>query len=930
MDGFSIDDVREAFSADMRRVLDGLRGQVEVLADAEALRAAGAEAGGRLALAEAAEDGCHTIAGSAPLVGATALAGAADHLRLTLEALRASLREMEASAARARQLGADAAGMLDGLDRLLELELAKRRDEADALAVQVGAGSDGDFTFAEPEPAPAPAPAAPPAPELVAAPPAPTATQPGMDPAVLEAFSYEATELLDLMDREALALDGGTAAALDELRRAYHTLKGAANTVGLDRIGLVAHRVEDLLESAPPGGAAPALLAVQRSLRAWLAAGGRPSDAELAEVMGRIQGLSAVATTSQDAPPEAPAGQPPVDAVAETVGTERRFLRVAADHLDGLMHLAGELVQGRSRLIARSGRMVELQRELRASRERLASVIGSFRDRHEFGGLDGRAATAAAAGRSDPIAARFTELELDRYEDIHILSRALGEIGNDIHEVQRQISAAVADVAEDAEGFGRVVGGIQNGITRARLVPLGQLFTRLHLTARDAAARAGKAVRVEFSGEDVALDKSIIDGIQAPLLHLVRNAVAHGIEAAAVRSAAGKPEAGLITLSARNEAGQILLSVRDDGSGLDLPALHRRGVALGLIAPSVPADTPAVRDLVFVPGLSTTAAADAVSGRGVGCDVARREIQRLGGALTVTSNPGSGTVFTATLPLTLAITRALLLRQGGHGYAVPMAYVEHIVDLGTLAVSRNGGVTRIPWGAQHLILHDLGAILGLPETDSRRSGGPALILRLGDQRWALRIEALATQTDIVVSSLGELLTGHPLFSGVTITGDGELMPILDVSGLFAAPAVGVAPRPAAPAIAAPAPRPAAARVLVVDDSVSVRTSAAVQLRSLGVDPVLAVDGEDALARLRQQEFDLVLTDLEMPRMHGYDLLREIRTSPVWKALPVVVITSRSGDKHRTLAMTLGASDFLGKPFTAEALGQLLATWVRRP
>lgn len=930
MDGFSIDDVREAFSADMRRVLDGLRGQVEVLADAEALRAAGAEAGGRIALAEAAEDGCHTIAGSAPLVGATALAGAADHLRLTLEALRASLREMEASAARARQLGADAAGMLDGLDRLLELELAKRRDEADALAVQVGAGSDGDFTFAEPEPKPEPEPAAAPAPAPAAAQPAP---QPGMDPSVLEAFAYEATELLDLMDREALALDGGSPSALEELRRAYHTLKGAANTVGLDRIGLVAHRVEDLLEAAPPGGAAPALLTVQRSLRAWLAAGGRPSDAELAEVMGRIQGLSAVVTTPQDAPPETPAGQPPVDAVAEAVGTERRFLRVAADHLDGLMHLAGELVQGRSRLIARSGRMVELQRELRASRERLASVIGSFRDRHEFGGLDGRAAAAAATtpGRSDPIAARFTELELDRYEDIHILSRALGEIGNDIHEVQRQISAAVADVAEDAEGFGRVVGGIQNGITRARLVPLGQLFTRLHLTARDAAARAGKAVRVEFSGEDVALDKSIIDGIQAPLLHLVRNAVAHGIEPAAARSAAGKPEAGLITLSARNEAGQILLSVRDDGSGLDLPALHRRGVALGLIAPSVPADTPAVRDLVFVPGLSTTAAADAVSGRGVGCDVARREIQRLGGALTVTSNPGSGTVFTATLPLTLAITRALLLRQGGRGYAVPMAYVEHIVDLGTVAVSRNGGVTRIPWGAQHLILHDLGGVLGLPEPEGRRPGGPALILRLGDQRWALRIEALATQTDIVVSSLGELLTGHPLFSGVTITGDGELMPILDVAGLFAAPTLPVvAPRPAAPAILAPASRPSAARVLVVDDSVSVRTSAAVQLRSLGVEPVLAVDGEDALARLRQQEFDLVLTDLEMPRMHGYDLLREIRTSPVWKSLPVVVITSRSGDKHRSLAMTLGASDFLGKPFTAEALGQLLATWVRRP
>ncbi|GDY11806.1 hypothetical protein LBMAG53_06840 [Planctomycetota bacterium] len=920
MSTFPIDDVRDIFSTDMHAVLEILRGQVTALAASDVLRVAAAEAAERSALAESAEDGCHTITGSASLVGANALAGAAGDLRQTLSAMRTALADLAAAADRAQRLGTEASARLTGFDRLLDLELEKRRDEADALAASLNRAAEGQeesFAFADD-----------PEPMVVVVPEGGDA----LDPAVLEAFSGEAAELLDLMDRQALLLEGGDQTALAEVMRAYHTLKGAANTVGLDRVGVVAHRVEDLLESIPAGQVAPdlpnRLIAVQRTIRRWLARGGHPSAEELSEALARIQVRPAQdpsSTTVPEVRPE-PEGNPASDGANPA---ERRYLRVSADHLDGLMHLAGELVQGRSRLLSRTGRMVELHRDLRLSRERLGSVIGSFRDRHEFGGLDGKGGPPAA-GRADPIAHRFTELELDRYEDIHILSRALGEVGNDVHEIQRQISQAISEVVEDAEGFGRVVGGIQTGITRARLVPVAQLFTRLHLTARDAAARLGKDVQVVSSGEEVALDKGIIDGIQAALFHLVRNAVAHGIEAVDARTAAGKTAQGVITLSARSEAGQILLSVRDDGGGLDLPALHRRGVSLGLIPPATPVDSPTVRDLVFMPGLSTTGAADAVSGRGVGCDAARRDIQRLGGALTVTSTPGSGTVFTATLPLTLAITRALLLRHGDQGYAVPMTFVEHLLDLDNVTVSRSGGIERIPWGAQHLILHDLGAILGLPTGTHRRSGGPVLILHLGDQRWALRVDALSTQTDIVVSSLGELLQGHPLFSGVTITGAGELVPILDVAGLFTAQRTQAFREPV-PAFlpVASEPRPAV-RVLVADDSVSVRTVMANQLRALGAEAILAVDGEDALDRLRQRPVDLVLTDLEMPKMHGYDLIRSIRSSPAWNGLPVVVVTSRSGDKHRTLAMSVGASDFLSKPFTQEALGGILAKWVKRP
>jgi chemosensory pili system protein ChpA (sensor histidine kinase/response regulator) len=481
--------------------------------------------------------------------------------------------------------------------------------------------------------------------------------------------------------------------------------------------------------------------------------------------------------------------------------------------------------------------------------------------------------------------------------------------------------------ADDAASFGAIVSGLQGEITRARMVPVDELFSRLRLPVRDAAQREGKSVRVSVSGADVDLDKTIVDKLYVPLLHLVRNAVSHGIEPIEKRGAAGKDPVGTVALQARHESGLIVIEVSDDGGGLDLARLREEAVKHGLLSAEVPLDHPSVAEAIFLPGLSTRGGADELAGRGMGGDVVRREIEKLGGDIRVKSLPGTGTTFTISLPLTLAITRALLLRHGGQIFAVPLAFAERLLDLSELPVVESAGVRRVKLDDRYEPVLSLDEVLGRGERKGDAGPGVAVLLRAGERRMVVAVDRLLGQEEIVVKSLGELLTGHPLLSGVTVSGDGELILILDVPGLLD-------PRGAA-TIAAAAPSDAELlptdppRVLFVDDSLSVRKVAETLLSELGAEVRLAVDGQDALEILGREAFDLVFTDLEMPRLHGYELIQAIAASPALSSLPVVVVTSRSGQKHRDEAKALGARDYLTKPFNRDVLGQMLRRFAPR-
>jgi chemosensory pili system protein ChpA (sensor histidine kinase/response regulator) len=757
-------------------------------------------------------------------------------------------------------------------------------------------------------------------------------------------FQQECAELLEALDRSALALERSDRPRdqLGELLRNYHTLKGVVNALGVWPIGEQLHRIEDLLEGMtaasimPPARAiASALLTFHGEIRQQL----RTVRSGYVEVVAgrleaRIARLHEAATRSTSTSIVAPAPLARTRTRASRLGEgseagdasaplDRRNLRVSIDRLDALMNLTGELVINRSRLLSRVDWLRGLQVELGRSSRHVLDVVEKFRDDHEFSAVARGAGPAGA-----PRWSGFSELELDRYEDVNILARSLSEGSSDLHELLGQLAGGLGALANDSDALGTIVSGIQGEVTRTRMVPLDTVFSRLQLPVRDAAERERREVRLDTSGVDVHLDKTIVDALFQPLLHLVRNAVSHGIEPSAARIAAGKPAHGTVTLRARQELGQIVVEVSDDGAGLDLERLRERGVALGLVEHDTPLDDPRIRDLIFVHGLSTHATADAVAGRGVGCDVVRRAIERLNGSLRVDSVRHVHTTFAITLPVTLAISRALLVRHGGETYAVPLYFTERIIDAHDVELVESANQRRLDIDGTFVPVRGLGEFVSGPTAED----GPILLLQVGDQRLVVQVDAVVTQEEVVVKSLGALLRGHPTFAGVTIRGTGETVLILDVPSMVdsalgrAATSRPAARAPVAPVIAEPAPASDPDRplhVLLVDDSVSVRKVAERALRSLGVHVTLATDGIDALDKLRGGQFDLVFTDLEMPRMHGYELIRELRFVPAYHALPIVVVTSRSGKKHRDEAQAVGASDYLTKPFTARSLAAAL-------
>jgi chemosensory pili system protein ChpA (sensor histidine kinase/response regulator) len=773
-------------------------------------------------------------------------------------------------------------------------------------------------------------------------------------PEVLEAFEEEMAELLAAIEAQVLALEESQQpqAVLLDLFRTYHTLKGSLHTVGLAPLGRVIHRIEDFIEelSAAPilpplRHLATLLLNVQDDLRRGL----RQSregfvETRLAEIEAEIASVrsggprslemrlpspppsSSVAAPSVPLPSGARSGGGPSSAsprrrfTDRALADDRRSVRVTSERLDGLMNLTGELVVGRSRLLRRVARMRGMQRLLTLGHQRLTSTVDRFRERHEFSLAS--TGTSGATGR-EAAWSGFSALEMDSYGEVNILARHVGAIADDVATVQSQIHELLNQFADDAAAFGVIVSGLQGEITRARMVPVEDLFARLRLPVRDAAQREGKSVRVTTSGEDVDLDKTIMDKLYAPLLHVVRNAVSHGIEPVERRGAAGKDPVGTIGLSARQESGLIVLEVSDDGGGLDLARLREAAVNLGLLPAETALDNPAVADALFLPGVSTRASASDTAGRGMGGDVIRREIEKLGGDIRVKTTQGLGTRFTITLPLTLAITRALLLRNAGQIFAVPLAFAERLLDLSEVPVVESAGVRRLKLGDAYVPLVSLDAALHRAE---RRAppGGVAVLLRAGERRMAVSVDRLLGQEEIVVKSLGELLSGHPLLSGITLSGDGELILILDVPGLLDPRGAGATASADLGELPTGAPR-----VLFADDSLSVRKVAEKLLTELGAEVTLAVDGQEALEILGRRSFDVVFTDLEMPRLHGYELIQAISASATLRHLPVVVVTSRSGQKHRDEAYALGARDYLTKPFDRKGLAEALRKWAPR-
>ena len=790
---------------------------------------------------------------------------------------------------------------------------------------------------------------------------------------VLGYFGPEALEHLDAMSGALLALEreGASDNELDALFRSVHTLKGAAYVVGCNPIGELAHGLEDLLVAVREGHAPltpavlEAVLAAIDTFKPMLDPAAEPSldlTAAMAGIRQRVAVLIADAAPSVQPPrvepvetaplvPARPLLPPPALRPVRPASRQpqvpvgRQTIRVTLERLDRLMDLVGEMVVARSTLERRLGNLDRLGDTLFSSRARLGHAVADFERRQ----LDARRpprpdedeAGEARRARTRSIGEQFAELEFDRYDDFTLLARSVAEIASDIAEVQAEITGLGRTVREDLNLVHRLTGEIRVGLGRARLVPIGSVYTRFVRQGQEAARAAGKSVRIETSGESVELDASVIEQIVDPLLHLVQNAVVHGLETPDERRARGKPAAGTVSLGASHRGAFVVVEVADDGRGIDADRVRRRAVAQGFVGAEAAAaltDREAI-ELIFRPGFSTQAEVTTTAGRGVGMDIVRTNVGRLNGEIDVDTEAGASTRFTLRLPLTVLVTEALLVRAGTEALAVPLNAVHVIATLGPEAL-RSGpdGETALVEGRWLPLMH-LDCALGLPVVPPP-ARLPVLALRGGGGLFACAVAHVLHKEEIVVKPLGAFLDGIGPYAGATVSADGRVTLLLDpvrLGELAMVPAAGRAPAPlatvTAPDVGGRGPRGLSdvrkARVLLVDDSISVRKFVGHMLEKAGFQVTTATDGADALTRLGEGRFDVMVTDLEMPRLNGYELLEDVRRRAATRDLPVVILTTRSGAKHESLARRLGVSHYVTKPVSEDVFVRLVESLALR-
>ncbi len=614
---------------------------------------------------------------------------------------------------------------------------------------------------------------------------------------------------------------------------------------------------------------------------------------------------------------------------------EKQFIRVNIERLDNLMNLVGEMVVNRNRLTKQVDLIKTLRDELAFSQGRLLHEIRNFEEKYEYT-LNFQSPQAVLPGekaRAEGQSGDFFELEFDRYDDINLLSRKLTEITNDTNEIMTELSGFFDSFELDTARISSITSNLQDEITMARMVEIDRLFQMYQRSVRDLAQFENKQVNMVVTGGDTKIDKTIFEIISDPLMHMVRNAISHGFETPEERVRLGKEPAGALILSARHDGSSIVLQIEDDGRGMDPEQLRQAGVTKGFLSASEAktlSDAEAL-NLIFRHGFSTAAAVGKVSGRGVGMDVVTNQLGKINGRIEIKTEKGVGTRFIIRLPLTLAIAQALIVQMKEQEVAVPMNMVEETTRFSEKDIQRAAGEEMVSLRGQLMRLLRLNTLLGAGKLPKREEGYrfPTLILTLAEKRLALMVEDIVGREEIVVKSLGEYLKNVRMFSGATISGEGDVRLILNVSHLFGEETVStkasfIAGREGAGAeMVRRKPR-----VLVVDDSISIRKYVQRFLDRSGYDVETATDGMNALEVMSRAKFDAVVTDLEMPVMHGYDLMAEMKRNPVFATIPIIVLTSRAGDKHRQKALEMGAQDYLVKPFEEqemiEALKKLLS------
>lgn len=591
---------------------------------------------------------------------------------------------------------------------------------------------------------------------------------------------------------------------------------------------------------------------------------------------------------------------------------QHEMVRVRSDLLDNLVNYAGEVSIYRSRVEQQIGSFRSNIGEMDRTVERLHEQVRAFEIENEAQ-IESRREEAMKTQED------FDPLEMDRFTHMQQLSRSMSESLNDLLSIEDMLTGLVRESETLLLQQSRVNTELQENLMHTRMVPLVDNAPRLRRIVRQTASELGKRVSLKFEGADVEMDRNVVERMMAPLEHMIRNSIAHGLEDPKVRKRAGKGEEGNITIALAREGSEIVIRVSDDGVGIDIEAVRKKAIARGMLAENAALTDKEVLRFILESGFSTAQSLSQIAGRGVGMDVVNSEIKQLGGVLEIDSAPGQGAVFTMRIPLTLSVSRALLVHVGEDTYAIPLLSVNGIERMETAELERllaNEEPTLNWLGEEYDLMHltkVLGMGAGILNKELPRQ--PLLMARSGQHRMAFAVDHLIGSREIVIKSLGTQLSTLQDIAGATILADGSVALIIDMPSLIRR---GVAHKskgeiaPVVPITEAVAKEPL---IMVVDDSITVRKVTERLLKRHNMRCVTARDGVDALAQLEEFIPDVMLLDIEMPRMDGFELATHMRNSDRFRDIPIIMITSRTGDKHRQRAMEIGVNIYMGKPYT---------------
>ena len=768
-------------------------------------------------------------------------------------------------------------------------------------------------------------------------------------------------------------------APVTELARHLHTLKGSARMAGLMRLGELAHVIESRIitmdQVAEP--AKNKFDEVDDGVDRFSAAIDLLASGDFSATS--IE-LPVIPDISQDLPgPLAVMAATRAEIIAEgekLEGRERQsMLRVNADTIDRFVNDAGELSIARSRIDQEVMTFKQSLVELTDNINRMKSQLREIEIQAETQ-IQSRIRDAEEHGE------KFDPLEFDRFSRTQELTRFLAESLNDVITLQLSLQKNIDESEAALLQQARLNRDLQQGLMGVRLVPLGNLQDRFYRLLRQTAKELDKKANLEFRGVRVEIDRSVLEKITGPFEHLLRNAVAHGLESPTERVARGKSEIGEITIDAQQVGNEVVLTLSDDGNGLNFARIRAKAVERGLLDANADVNETQLTQFIFMAGFSTADEVSQIAGRGVGMDVVRNEIVSLGGRIDIASTPGRGTTFTIALPLTLAVTQAVMVMVSGTMYAIPSVMIEQVQEYKGKRYEPFMDLSEIEWKGNRYPLRSMEALLGGRPSMSVLRKASVILAKSGQQRAAVQVDSIIGNREIVVKTIGPQLARLIGVAGATMLGSGQIVLIMNpvqlvyrdstrvavdgmaIAGIAAASRAQLTTdtsqrrlatfeTTAEPerevtqgqslAAAIAASEPAATRattvvakenavplVMVVDDSLTVRKITSRMLIREGFAVATAKDGVDGLQQLQDIEPDLILLDIEMPRMDGFEFARNVRADAKTKSIPIIMITSRTAEKHRNRALELGVNEYMGKPYQEEQLLVLIRQFTRQP